>query len=48
MSRTLFLIYGSIISLLFSYASFTGWNVLDFSGVGRRAPGSSAATHYHK
>jgi hypothetical protein len=46
MSRTFYLIYGTIISMVFAYASFTGWNVFDFSGVGRTGP--TGPGHYHK
>jgi len=41
-----FLVYGTVISLVFAYASYTGWSVSDSVQSGKWGPQGHSA--YHK
>lgn len=44
--KKLFLVYGSVICLVFAYATYTGWTVMDSVRAGRWSPHGHSA--YHK
>jgi hypothetical protein len=44
--KTLFIVYGTAICLLFGYASYNGWNVTDSIKAGKWTPHGHSV--YHK